>query len=58
MEAQKRKEQEQVFEKSAEKSNDTSKDAFETAHDKQGGEKDWRSLREEREAAQQKDRDR
>lgn len=39
---------EYVFEKSADTPRESSKDAFKTAHDRQGGEKDWRSLRDER----------
>jgi hypothetical protein len=45
---QREKPAEYVFEKSADTARESSKDAFKTAHDKQGGEKDWRSLRDER----------
>ena len=49
---------EQTFEKSAEQSPDSSRDAFTQAHDRTGGEKDWRSLREERQQGNLFDRKR
>lgn len=45
---QREKPAEYVFEKAADTARESSKDAFKTAHDKKGGEKDWRSLRDER----------
>lgn len=49
---------EQSFEKAALKSPESSKDAFQKAHDQKGGEKDWRSLKADREAEAKKDRER
>ena len=49
---------EQTFEKSAEQSPDSSRDAFTQAHDRTGGEKDWRTLREERQQGNLFDRKR
>ena len=57
LEAQERSKEERSFEKSADKPMESSRDAFSSAHDSKGGEKDWRSLRAEREPAQQ-DRER
>ncbi|MCP4099682.1 MAG: hypothetical protein GY748_25970 [Planctomycetaceae bacterium] len=47
---------ERTFEKSATQSPDSSKEAFKNAHDRTGGEKDWRSLREDRQQGKLFDR--
>lgn len=49
LEQQRHREAEPTFEKDATRSPDSSKDAFGKAHDQAGGEKDWRSLRADRE---------
>jgi hypothetical protein len=50
LEQQRQKEAEPTFEKGTSRSPDSSKDAFQKAHDQTGGEKDWRSLKADREA--------
>lgn len=47
---------ERTFEKSATQSPESSKEAFKNAHDRTGGEKDWRSLREDRQQGKLFDR--
>lgn len=50
LEQQRQKEAEPTFEKDATRSPDSSRDAFQKSHDQKGGEKDWRSLKADREA--------
>ena len=50
LEQQRQKEAEPTFEKETTRSPDSSREGFQKAHDQTGGEKDWRSLKADREA--------
>ena len=58
LEQQRQKEAEPTFEKETTRSPDSSRGAFQKAHDQTGGEKDWRSLKADREAEAKNDRER
>lgn len=58
LEQQRQKEAEPTFEKETTRSPDSSRDGFQKAHDQTGGEKDWRSLKADREAKAKNDRER
>jgi hypothetical protein len=58
LEQQRQRESEPTFEKEATRSPDSSRDGFQKAHDQTGSEKDWRSLKADREAEAKNDRER
>ncbi|SFF31431.1 hypothetical protein SAMN04488523_1681 [Sulfitobacter brevis] len=58
LEQQRQKEAEPAFERETTRSPDSSRDGFQKAHDQTGGEKDWRSLRADREREAENDRER
>lgn len=57
LEAQRQREAEPKFQKDSDRSPESSKDAFQKAHDQTGGEKDWRSLKADRERDAGKERE-
>lgn len=57
LEQQRQKEAEPKFQKDSDRSPESGKDAFQKAHDQTGGEKDWRSLKADRERDAGKERE-